>query len=39
MATQLRQAVLLLLSIGSLFVVWPFAFDWMQNGEIGRAHV
>jgi hypothetical protein len=32
MATQLRQAVLLLLSIGSLFVVWPFAFDWMQNG-------
>lgn len=32
MAKTLKQAILLVLGIGSLFVVWPFAFDWMRNG-------
>lgn len=32
MATNIKHAFLILLSIGSLFVVWPFGFDWMRNG-------
>lgn len=32
MAKNFKHAVLLLLGVGSLFVVWPFAFDWMRGG-------
>lgn len=32
MAKNIKHAFLLLISVGSLFVVWPLAFDWMRNG-------
>lgn len=32
MSDNIRHGFYLLIGIGSLFVVWPFAFQWMQNG-------
>ena len=32
MATKIKHAFFILIGVGSLFVVWPFAFEWMKNG-------
>lgn len=30
---QLKHGFLILIAIGSLFVAWPMAFDWMRAGN------
>ncbi len=30
--TSIKHAFLILIAVASLFVTWPFAFDWMQAG-------
>jgi len=32
MATTLKHAFFVLIAFGSLFIAWPFAFDWIRDG-------